>query len=139
MLFRSHVLDFYKQLREHPGELSVLGNGTQRKSYLYVQDCIDAMLLAVNAASAPVSIFNLGTDEYCQVNQSIGWICEHLGLHPKLDYTGGDRGWVGDNPFIFLECSRIRALGWKPRLTIQQSVIRTVEFLKSNLWVLASR
>jgi UDP-glucose 4-epimerase len=134
-----HVLDFYKQLREHPGELSVLGNGTQRKSYLYVQDCIDAMLLAVNAASAPVSIFNLGTDEYCQVNQSIGWICEHLGLHPKLDYTGGDRGWVGDNPFIFLECSRIRALGWKPRLTIQQSVIRTVEFLKSNLWVLASR
>jgi len=134
-----HVLDFYKQLLEHPGELRVLGNGEQRKSYLYVQDCIDAMLLAAEAASAPVSIFNLGTDEYCQVNQSIGWISEHLGLNPRLDYTGGDRGWIGDNPFIFLDCARIRALGWKPRLTIQQAVIRTVEFLENNSWVLERR
>jgi UDP-glucose 4-epimerase len=97
------------------------------------------MLLAAEAASAPVSIFNLGTDEYCQVNQSIGWISEHLGLNPKLDYTGGDRGWIGDNPFIFLDCARIRALGWKPRLTIQQAVIRTVEFLENNSWVLEKR
>jgi UDP-glucose 4-epimerase len=134
-----HVLDFYKQLLEHPGELRVLGNGEQRKSYLYVQDCIDAILLAAEKASAPVSIFNLGTDEYCQVNQSIGWISEHLGLNPKLDYTGGDRGWIGDNPFIFLDCARIRALGWKPRLTIQQAVIRTVEFLQNNSWVLERR
>jgi UDP-glucose 4-epimerase len=134
-----HVLDFYRQLLEHPGELRVLGNGEQRKSYLYVQDCIDAMLLALEQVTKPVSIFNLGTDEYCQVNQSIQWICEHLGLHPKLQYTGGDRGWIGDNPFIFLDCSRMRALGWKPRLSIQQAVVRTVEFLQSNQWVLAVR
>lgn len=134
-----HVFDFYQQLLAHPGELRVLGNGTQRKSYLYVQDCIDALLLATKSASTPVSIYNLGTDEYCQVSQSIGWICEHLGLNPKLEFTGGDRGWIGDNPFIFLDCARMRALGWKPRLTIQQSVVRTVEFLKANPWVLASR
>jgi len=134
-----HVLDFYRQLLEHPGELRVLGNGTQRKSYLYVQDCIDAMLLALAKAATPVSVFNLGTDEYCEVNQSIRWICEYLGLHPKLHYSGGDRGWIGDNPFIFLDCSRIRALGWQPRLTIQQSVVRTMEFLQSNQWVLAVR
>ena len=134
-----HVFDFYKQLLEHPAELRVLGNGTQRKSYLYVQDCVDALLLALERAEAPVSIFNLGTDEYCQVNQSIQWICEHLGLHPALDYTGGDRGWIGDNPFIFLDCSRIRALGWRPRLTIRQAVIRTVEFLQSNQRLLAAR
>jgi UDP-glucose 4-epimerase len=134
-----HVLDFYRQLLEHPGELRVLGNGQQRKSYLYVQDCIDAMLLALAKAAKPVSVFNLGTDEYCEVNQSIQWICEHLGVHPKLHYSGGDRGWIGDNPFIFLECSRIRTLGWRPCLTIQQAVIRTVEFLQSNQWVLASR
>jgi UDP-glucose 4-epimerase len=134
-----HVLDFYKQLLEHPGELRVLGDGRQRKSYLYVQDCIDAMLLALAQVAKPVSVFNLGTDEYCQVNQSIEWICEHLGVHPKLDYSGGDRGWIGDNPFIFLDCSRIRALGWRPRLTIQQAVVRTVRFLESNPWVLASR
>jgi UDP-glucose 4-epimerase len=134
-----HVFDFYKQLLEHPGELRVLGNGTQRKSYLYVQDCVDAMLLAVEHAPKPVSILNLGTDEYCEVNQSIAWICEQLGFHPKLHYTGGDRGWIGDNPFILLDCSRMRALGWKPRLTIRQAVARTVEFLRSNQGILAAR
>jgi UDP-glucose 4-epimerase len=134
-----HVFDFYKQLLEHPGELRVLGDGTQRKSYLYVQDCVDAILLALERASAPVSIFNLGTDEYCQVSQSIQWICERLGLHPALQYAGGDRGWIGDNPFIFLDCARIRALGWRPRLTIQQSVVRTVEYLQSNQEILAAR
>ena len=134
-----HVFDFYKQLLEHPNELRVLGNGAQRKSYLYVQDCIDAIFLALEKAAAPVSIFNLGTNEYCQVNQSIQWICEHLGLNPTLHYTGGDRGWIGDNPFIFLECSRMRALGWQPRLTIQQSVVRTVEYLKANPQILVAR
>jgi UDP-glucose 4-epimerase len=134
-----HVFDFYKQLLEHPGELRVLGNGEQRKSYLYVQDCVDAILLALAKTTSPVSIFNLGTDEYCQVKQSIQWICEHLGLKPKLTYTGGDRGWIGDNPFIFLDCSRIRALGWQPRLTIQQAVGKTVEYLQANQQILTAR
>ncbi len=134
-----HVFDFYKQLLAHPHELHVLGDGKQRKSYLYVQDCIDALLLAMDRATAPVSIFNLGTDEYCQVNQSIQWICERLGLHPTLHYSGGDRGWIGDNPFIFLDCSRMRTLGWKPRLTIQQAVVRTVEYLQLNREILTAR
>jgi UDP-glucose 4-epimerase len=134
-----HVFDFYKQLLEHPAQLRVLGNGAQRKSYLYVQDCIDAILLAMERATAPVSIYNLGTDEYCQVNQSIQWICERLGVRPQLEYTGGDRGWIGDNPFIFLDCTRIRALGWRPKLTIQQAVVRTVEYLQSNQGILAAR
>lgn len=134
-----HVFDFYKQLLEHPGELRVLGNGSQRKSYLYIQDCINAILTAVERADAPVSILNLGTDEYCQVNQSVQWICEHLGLHPKLQYSGGDRGWIGDNPFIFLDCSRMRALGWEPRLTIQQAVVRTIAYLEANQHLLAAR
>jgi UDP-glucose 4-epimerase len=134
-----HVFDFYKQLLEHPGELRVLGNGAQRKSYLYVQDCVDAILLALERATAPVSIFNLGTDEYCQVNQSIQWICERLGLSPTLHYAGGDRGWIGDNPFIFLDCTRMRSLGWRPKLTIQQAVVRTVEYLQTNQEILSAR
>jgi len=127
-----HVVDFYKQLRAHPEYLEVLGNGSQRKSYLYVQDCLDAMLLAVESAPAKVNIFNLGVDEYCKVNDSIGWICGHMGITPELRYSGGDRGWVGDNPFIFLDCTAIRSLGWRPKLNIQQAVIRTVEFLEQN-------
>jgi len=127
-----HVFDFYKQLSEHPKELHVLGNGHQRKSYLYVQDCIDAIVLALDRANAKVNIFNLGTDEFCEVNDSIGWICEHLGLHPKLTYSGGERGWVGDSPFIFLDCSRIRALGWRPKLAIQQAVLATIKYVSAN-------
>jgi len=131
-----HVFDFYRQLLEHPGELLILGNGAQRKSYLYVQDCIDAMLLALDRATAAVNIFNLGTDEYCSVSDSVGWICAHLGLTPKLQYSGGDRGWVGDNPFIFLDCSRMRALGWKPKLTIREGIVRTLEYLQANRFLL---
>ena len=132
-----HVFDFYKSLRANPRELRVLGNGLQRKSYLYVQDCIDA-ILAVMRRGEPgkTRIFNLGTDEYCQVNDSIGWITAHLGISPKLHYTGGERGWVGDSPFIFLDTARVRSLGWRPKLTIRQGIIRTLEYLQANPWLL---
>jgi len=134
-----HVFDFYKSLRKNPGELAVLGDGRQRKSYLYIQDCLDAILLALEKSSSQVAIFNLGTDEYCEVNQSIGWITNQLGLHPALTYSGGERGWVGDNPFIFLDCSRIRALGWVPRVSIRDGVVSTLRYLQANSWLLDSR
>jgi UDP-glucose 4-epimerase len=134
-----HVFDFYRQLRSDPTRLRVLGDGRQRKSYLYVQDCIDAMLLAIDRAEGPVNVLNLGVDGYCEVNDSIGWICETLGVRPCLEYTGGDRGWIGDSPFIFLDTARVRALGWAPKLDIRQGVVRTVEFLKANEWVLEAR
>ena len=134
-----HVFDFYKQLLANPTHLHVLGNGKQRKSYLYVQDCIDSMLLAIETEQAKVNIFNLGADEYITVDDSIRWICEYLELTPKITYAGGDRGWIGDNPFIFLDCSRIRALGGHPKLTIRESVIKTLQFLEENKWILEKR
>jgi UDP-glucose 4-epimerase len=134
-----HVFDFYKSLKSNPGELRVLGDGQQRKSYLFVQDCIDAILVAIQRAQDKVNIFNLGTDEFCEVNNSIGWITSHLGMTPKLTYTGGKRGWIGDSPFIFLDCSKIRALGWRPKLSIRDGVIRTLEYLQENAWVLEGR
>ncbi len=78
-----HVVDFVRQLREHPDRLHVLGNGQQRKSYLYVGDCVDAMLRALDAGEAKVGVYNLGTDEYCRVVDSVGWICETLGVAPE--------------------------------------------------------
>jgi UDP-glucose 4-epimerase len=134
-----HVFDFYKSLRANASELRVLGNGKQRKSYLHIDDCIDAIFLAMSRPTGKVHIYNLGTDEYCQVNDSIGWICETLDVSPHLNYTGGDRGWVGDNPFIFLDCSRIRSLGWKPKLSIREGVVRTLEYLRANPWLLEAR
>jgi len=139
-----HVFDFYQQLAEHPDFLKVLGDGTQRKSYLYVQDCLGAMLHVMNAGLARkakhhVEVFNLGTDHYVQVNDSIRYICGALGLKPRLEYTGGERGWIGDNPFIFLDCQRIRALGWKPRLSIREGVVQTLHYLQANPWLLEGR
>ena len=134
-----HVFDFFKQLRADPDRLHVLGNGHQRKSYLYIQDCLDAMLLVIERAQGKINIFNLGTDEYCEVNDSIRWITEHLGVCPELSYAGGERGWIGDSPFIFLDCSKVRSLGWEPTLTIRESVIRTVKYLQANQWVLETR
>jgi len=134
-----HIFDFYKRLRDNPHELYVLGNGRQRKSYLYVQDCIDAIMLAMDTTQEKVNIFNLGADEYCQVNDSIGWITDHLGLSPHLNYSGGERGWIGDSPFIFLDCGKIRGLGWQPKLTIRDGVIRTLEYLQANQQLLEVR
>ena len=127
-----HVFDFCRSLRNDPARLQVLGDGTQRKSYLYVQDCLDAMFVALDRAKDKVNVFNLGTDEYCQLNESIGWICGHLGVSPALDYTGGDRGWIGDNPFIFLDTKKIRSLGWRPALTIREGIIRTLCYLQEH-------
>jgi UDP-glucose 4-epimerase len=134
-----HVFDFYRSLRGNPNELRVLGNGRQRKSYLYVQDCINAIIMAVDKATDPVSVFNLGADEYCEVNDSIGWITGHLGIDPVRQYTGGDRGWIGDSPFIFLDTSRIRSLGWKPALSIREGIIKTLDYLRANTWLFEAR
>lgn len=134
-----HVYDFYRQLKKYPKRLQVLGNGRQRKSYLYIQDCLDAMLLAIEKAKDKVNIFNLGVGGYCEVNDSIGWICHEMKISPKLEYSGGDRGWVGDSPFIFLDIQKIRSLGWEPKIGIQEGVLRTLHWLRENDWVLEAR
>lgn len=134
-----HVFDFYQALKQDPTCLHVLGNGKQRKSYLHIDDCIDAILLAIDKAPDKVNIFNLGVDGYCEVNDSIGWICEELGVIPELNYAGGERGWIGDNPFIYLDTTKIRSLGWSPQYSIRDGVIKTIEFLRQNEWVFAAR
>jgi UDP-glucose 4-epimerase len=127
-----HVFDFVKRLRADPTRLEVLGDGQQRKSYLHVQDCVDGIFTALTKAQGPLNIFNLGCDEACRVDDSIGWICGRLGVEPQRVYSGGQRGWIGDSPFILLDTKRIRALGWEPRLDIRQGVVRTVEYLQAN-------
>jgi UDP-glucose 4-epimerase len=134
-----HVFDFYKSLREDPTKLHILGDGKQRKSYLYVQDCLDAIQVAIAKATAKVNIFNLGTEEYVEVNTSVGYICEALALAPERSYSGGERGWIGDNPFILLDTARIRGLGWRPKLTIREGILKTLSYLQQNTWLLEQR
>ena len=139
-----HVFDFLRQLIEHPDHLRVLGDGTQRKSYLYVQDCVSAILRALELGAGRTArhrseVYNLGAPDYCRVSDSIGWICARLGVEPKLEFTGGDRGWVGDNPFIFLETKKIQETGWRATVTIRQAIEKTVDWLRANEWVFEKR
>ena len=134
-----HVFDFYKKLKKNPKELVVLGNGKQRKSYLYVHDCIDGIFISLKKSKEKLNIFNLGVNDYCEVNDSIKWICDELELKPQLRYTGGEKGWVGDNPFIFLETKKISKLGWRPKNNIKEGIIKTLKYLKKNEWVFSSR
>ena len=134
-----HICDFYRALLYDQTTLKVLGNGHQRKSYLYIQDCIDAIFLAIQKSNDKVNIFNLGTNEFCEVNDSISWITNYLGLSPKLSYSGGDRGWIGDNPFIFLDTQKIVSLGWSPKLTIKEGVLKTLEYLQESHWLLEAK
>ncbi len=134
-----HVFDFFNKLREDPGHLHILGDGKQRKSYMYVQDCLDAMQLVEAKDHEGFEVYNLGCDEFIDVNQSVTWITETLGLNPKLSYAGGERGWVGDSPFIYLDTKKIMSLGWKPKLNIQQGVKKTIQWLINNPRVLVDR
>jgi UDP-glucose 4-epimerase len=127
-----HVMDFWRKLRRDPSVLEVLGNGKQQKSYLNVADCVGAMLTAIERAREPINIFNLGHDYAIEVNQSIGLITRTMGVSPRLEYAGGERGWVGDSPRILLDTTRIRSLGWKPSKTIEDSVVETLTFLGAH-------
>jgi UDP-glucose 4-epimerase len=129
-----HVFDFYCALKRDPSHLRVLGDGRQEKSYLYVHDCIDALLLAAEHHHDRLGthIFNLGTDETIVVDDSLAIVAEHLGLRPEVEHVGGRRGWTGDSPLIHLSTDRIRDLGWSPTLTIRQALARTLEWLDAN-------
>lgn len=129
-----HLFDFYRALKRDPTHLRVLGDGYQRKSYIYVGDCIEAMRASVarHESQPGVHIYNLGADETSTVADSVQIITEHLGVSPELEYTGGRRGWIGDSPHIYLDTGRIRALGWTPTLTIAQAAVRTLEWFDAN-------
>lgn len=139
-----HVFDFCRQLLDHPERLEVLGDGNQRKSYLYVGDCIAAVLHAMRlrfkaGAESGSEIYNLGTTEHCRVVDSIEWICRELDLDPKVCFGGGRQGWIGDNPFIFLDTTKIEKTGWHAKVRIRDGVARTVRWLQENRWVFATR
>ena len=136
-----HVFDFYCALKRDPTRLRVLGDGRQEKSYLYVGDCISAILSATerHREEPGAHVYNLGTQETVVVDDSVRIITEHLGLTPEIEHTGGERGWTGDSPLIHLDTTRIRTLGWQPELTIEQGVVRTLQWLQDNEYVWRER
>ena len=139
-----HIFDFCGSLLRDRSRLKVLGDGRQRKSYLHVEDCVEAVVRTVSlglaqGAAHRCAILNIGTNEYCEVRESVQWICHRMGVTPELEFTGGERGWVGDVPFIWLDISRLLSTGWKPTATIRESVVKTVDWLLRNEWVFDTR
>lgn len=127
------VVDFYHKLQKNKFSLEILGNGKQNKSYLYVVDCVDAMLLAFSKSKENVNIFNLGTKETMIVDDIARIVISQLGIkNVKLMHTGGIRGWIGDSPYIFLDTKKINRLGWYPKFTVEESVIKTINYLKES-------
>ncbi|MDI6917418.1 MAG: NAD-dependent epimerase/dehydratase family protein, partial [Thermoplasmatales archaeon] len=124
------IFDFINKLRKKSDELEILGDGRQTKSYLYVNDCIDAMLSAVEKSNDKVNIFNLGCGDWINVNRIAEIVVEEMNLkNVKFKYTGGSRGWKGDIPKIMLSIEKIEKLGWKPRYNSEKAVRMTAKLL----------
>lgn len=126
---RGAVWDFEHKLLKNPAELEILGNGEQRKDYLSVEDCIDGIMLGYEKSSRPVNVFNLGLQEQTSVNELADIVIREMGLSNVVKkYTGGARGWVGDNPVVYLSIKKIRALGWKPRTSAKEAIRLTARW-----------
>ncbi len=120
------IYDFFEKLRRDPRRLEVLGDGRQAKSYLRTEDCVEGMLLATDRASDPVNIFNLGSSDRTSAREIAEKVVAAHGGTARIEYTGGDRGWVGDIPQQLLSIDKISRLGWRPRHTSAQAVDRTI-------------
>lgn len=125
-----HVIDFVRQLINNPNQLKVLGDGNQTKSYMHVDDCVRGVIEL--RSNEKFEIFNLGSMEYCKVNESINWIIDEMNVNPEIEYNGGSKGWIGDNPFIWLDVSKAKQNGWAPNINIEQSIRFTVQWLLKN-------
>lgn len=132
-----HVYDFWRKLKADPSTLHILGNGKQLKSYCHVEDCVAAIMTAIakSQSDSRVHIHNLGRPDMLEVNQSVRWICRELGVDPTLTYSGGERGWIGDSPKILLDTQKLRALGWEPTHSLEDSVLHTLRWLEANPFV----
>ena len=134
-----HVFDFVKSLLKYPDKLKILGDGKQRKSYLHVFDVINAIKIALKKSNQKVNIFNLGHNNYINVNKSVKIIEMLMDLKPRKFYTGGKSGWIGDLPFVFLDNKKIKNLGWRPKITIKQGIKDTSNWLIKNKWIFKKR
>ncbi|MFC3957593.1 NAD-dependent epimerase/dehydratase family protein [Halovivax cerinus] len=116
------IPDFIEKLRADPASLTILGDGRQEKSYLHVEDCLDAIFHVVATADEAMNTFNLGARTTTSVDRIAAIVADEMGLDPAFEYTGGDRGWTGDVPKMRLSIEKLAALGWEPERSSDQAV-----------------
>lgn len=126
---RGAIWDFTHKLLADPSKLEILGDGRQSKDYMSVGDCVDGIMLGHRKAKGRVNIFNLGLQEQTTVDELADYVLEEMGIsNAKKSYTGGARGWVGDNPVVYLSTKRIKALGWKPKTSPEEAIRLTARW-----------
>jgi UDP-glucose 4-epimerase len=126
---RGAIWDFEHKLMKNPAELEILGDGKQRKDYLYVGDCVDGILTGYEKSSKGVNIFNLGLQEQTSVDELADIVIEEMGLRGvRKRYGGGVRGWVGDNPVVYLSIEKIQSLGWRPKMSASDAIRLTARW-----------
>jgi UDP-glucose 4-epimerase len=134
------IFDFMKKLSKDPTKLFILGNGQQRKSYLYVKDGVSGIMAAVHKSTGIKNIYNLGHDEHITVVEVAKILFDELGYrNVQLEFEGSVRGWIGDSPLVHLDTSKIKNLAWKPQTNIEEGIRRTIRFLNSHSHLLSAR
>jgi len=125
--------DFYNKLENNPNELEILGDGTQKKSYLHVKDCVEASIIASKNTKNEFEIFNVGSDSQISVKEITETITDAMRLEDvKYKYGSGNTGWPGDIPQMLLSINKLRKLGWKPKHTIKEAITDTINYLRNN-------
>ena len=131
---RGAIWDFEQKLLKNPDELEILGNGKQSKDYLWVKDCVDGIILGYEKTSDRVNVFNLGLEEQTSVDALADIVVEEMGLsNVKKKYSGGDRGWIGDNPVVYLSIEKMKKLGWKPEMKPRDVIKLTAKWTRREL------
>jgi UDP-glucose 4-epimerase len=125
------VPDLVRKIKNNPKKLEVLGNGMQKKSYIHISDCIDAILLA-SKKFKKFDIFNIGYSEWISVSDIVSLVCREMNVKPEIFYTGSEIGWPGDVPEFLLDNSKIKSLGWKPKMTTNDAIISAVNWAKKE-------
>jgi len=132
--WHGHIFDFVKKLSANPETIEVLGDGSERKYSVYVKDAIHGVLLGVEFGLDRVGVFNICGDYSYSINESVNWVARQLHVQPKVTHT--KQSWIGDNPNMYLDCSKLKALGWRPETSAQRAVFNTVTYLLQNPYLL---
>lgn len=124
------IFDFINRLKENPKKLTVSGDGSQSKSYLYVQDVIDAIDLVWQKSKDAINLYNISSDTFITVKEIANIVIKEMGLEKvRIVYTGGKRGWKGDVPIVRINNKKIEKLGWKSKYTSKEAVRKTIQVL----------
>jgi len=122
------IFDFINKLKQNPTELGILGDGTQEKPYLYIDDCINGILFGLKHSQEQVNVLNLGSDSSTNVTAIANMVVEAMGLSGvKFIYTGGNRGWRGDVPQVRFDIAKMKNLGWKPKYSSDEAVRHAIK------------